>query len=348
MFGKTRLGKSNVVKLLAEDLILATDPGLTLAPGDLRLLPPNSVGQLIFDQDGEYSNDNPQDGNASLASKYKTRCQVYALTPKSATPSKPLKLNFYEYPADAHQVLGSLLRDENRLGSIYVNAFTSVAIPDPETVSVMPIQEQKRPLRKIQMYWAILHAAGFPANEARLRAMKGMSFDPGFNAPVRQAAYTFAGRATVPSAPASLDELEQELRIMVRANRNAQLQSSGSGGALFDSDDVALLDFLDPKPGQSGTSYLKPYRMYHDPQAGTFVQEILILLDGGQTVLLDLGNANEVIMRYFSTMLTTAVFQHQVEKFTNNNLGDHYVQLYFEEAHNLFPRTDTDLTQISH
>ena len=80
MFGKTRLGKSNVVKLLAENLILATAPALP--GGKPGPLPPGSVGQLIFDQDGEYSNDNPQDGNYSLASAHAARCQVYALTPK--------------------------------------------------------------------------------------------------------------------------------------------------------------------------------------------------------------------------------------------------------------------------
>jgi len=38
-----------------------------------------------------------------------------------------------------------------------------------------------------------------------------------------------------------------------------------------------------------------------------------------------------------------AVFQHQEEKFVENQLpGNDYIQLYFEEAHNLFPK-DEDL-----
>ncbi len=47
-------------------------------------------------------------------------------------------------------------------------------------------------------------------------------------------------------------------------------------------------------------------------------------------------------MRYFSKELSNAVFAHQTEKFTNNDLGSHYTQLYFEEAHNLFAAGDTD------
>src|SRR5262245_56449623 len=45
MFGKTRLGKSNVVKLIAQGMLETTRND-------------HSVGQLIFDINGEYANDN--------------------------------------------------------------------------------------------------------------------------------------------------------------------------------------------------------------------------------------------------------------------------------------------------
>ena len=147
MFGKTRLGKSNVVKLIAQSLIETTDlqqadfeiSGTTLhalknagTPDDvleklarksevvnakgidefqdkvLSVLTESEkeahsdsivellhavVGQLIFDINGEYANDNPQDDSRSLASAYPDRCSIYALNPKPSTPSSPLKLN---------------------------------------------------------------------------------------------------------------------------------------------------------------------------------------------------------------------------------------------------------------
>ena len=37
---------------------------------------------------------------------------------------------------------------------------------------------------------------------------------------------------------------------------------------------------------------------------------------------------------------------HQESKFVNNKLNNTYVQLYFEEAHNLFPVKDSDLTGV--
>ncbi|GAI20731.1 unnamed protein product, partial [marine sediment metagenome] len=38
--------------------------------------------------------------------------------------------------------------------------------------------------------------------------------------------------------------------------------------------------------------------------------------------------------------LEIAVFRHQTTKFTTNSLGNHFIQLYFEEAHNLFGYND--------
>jgi DNA helicase HerA-like ATPase len=64
------------------------------------------------------------------------------------------------------------------------------------------------------------------------------------------------------------------------------------------------------------------------------------------TIILDLGNATDEIRRYFSDMLSKAVFARQEEKFVSNKLADHFVQLYFEEAHNLFPRDDKEITGV--
>jgi DNA helicase HerA-like ATPase len=85
---------------------------------------------------------------------------------------------------------------------------------------------------------------------------------------------------------------------------------------------------------------------FHDPKAADFVNEVLGLLDKGQTVILDLGNATDEIRRYFSDYLSKAIFGHQERKFVNNKLGQTFVQLYFEEAHNIFPPDGKDLTGV--
>ena len=338
MFGKTRLGKSNVVKLIAQGMLDATALD-------------NSVGQLIFDVNGEYANDNPQDGNTSIRSANDKRCQVYALTERPTTPSKPLRLNFFEQPDSCMEVIASMLAQDNKTSN-YVRAFAGVKLPAIDSIAGLPEAEKARPIRKIQMYWAILHKAGFAADENRLRALSLVArhtkhFDPHFNQALRTAAHQAIRNAAPPKDPASLDELVAELEVMAKFRRddpnNAALMSGSK--PMFDPDDGYLLEFLSPSSG-SGPTILKPYSEYHAPNAGDFIADILKLLDTGKTVILDLGNATDTLRRYFADMLSRAVFGHQEKKFVSNTLGSHHVQLYFEEAHNLFPVNDKDLAGV--
>lgn len=340
MFGKTRLGKSNVVKLIVQGILEATKID-------------DSVGQLIFDINGEYANDNPQDNDCSIRSAYANRTQVYALTKRAETPSKPLRLNFYERPESCIGVIKSLLEKDSR-NSDYIRSFTNVELPSIESILSLPSEKRDRSIRKIQIYWAILHKAGFPTNSDKLIA-KGLSgynakgFNPHFSKTLREAAYKFAGEKSIPDHPESLDELVSELEVIghfVRENSTDKaLKSTSSGSGILDASDIALLRFLKPNSNSSGPIILRAYLPLHSPNAGNFIEEILNLLDNGKTVILDLGNATDAIRRYFSDMLSWEVFGHQEKKFVTNKLKENYVQLYFEEAHNLFPQND-DVTTI--
>jgi len=326
MFGKTRLGKSNVVKMIAQSILETTKST-------------NNVGQVIFDINGEYANDNPQDGNCSLATAYKDRCDVYALTPKEKTKSKPLKINFYEHPDASIAVLSSLIKEAGRDSSNYIKSFLSVDVPSVSDVQSMPKFEVTRSRRKILMYWAILHKAGFSVQEDNLKPIL-RGFDPELNKEAQERLYG-KDESKWPEI-ATLDDLVTQLEKAIEANRATKLASSTKGKDLFDPDDVALLDFLRPKGGASGPTIIQPYKKYHDYNAGNFVTEIIQLLNKGRTVILDLGNAPPEVMEYFSKQLSTAVFYEQVDKFSNDKLGNHFVELYFEEAHNLFAPTDKD------
>lgn len=339
MFGKTRLGKSNVVKLIAQAIIDATETD-------------NSVGQLIFDINGEYANDNPQDGNLSIRSANASRCEVYSIVNRPLTPSLPLKLNFYEQPDSCLPILAALLEESNQSAQ-YVRAFAAVQLPNMGDIPTLPSNQQTRAVRKIQMFWASLKKAGFPADETRLRGLglrgrNASHFNPGFSQPLRDAAWGAAGQNPVPSTANTLDELRRELEVVIdfmRANHGNPLLQTGNGNDLFDADDQSLLNFLKPVTG-GGPVMLRPFLGYHHPYASNIVQDVLSKLDAGKTVILDLGNANDRIRRYFSDLLSKAVFAHQEQKFTSNNFCGHFMQIYFEEAHNLFPRDAADLTDV--
>lgn len=338
MFGKTRLGKSNVVKLIAQSILETTNED-------------HSVGQLIFDVNGEYANDNPQDGNYSLRSAYEDRCSVYALTQRETTPSKPLKLNFYEQPSSTIQIIARLLEQDNQ-NAQYVRSFSSVSLPSISEIKETADRSSKyRGIRKIQMYWAILAKAGFEADTTRLRSLGltggGASapnhFDPHFRQEIINAVYG-GEDYTAPTDVESLRlHLEKVAEFAAQNSGDPVLQKNGK--PIFDADDEALLKFLKPATG-GGPLMLRPYRQYHDKNAGNFVEEIIQELDAGKTVILDLGNAADEIRMYFSDLLSKAVFNHQEKKFTSNNLANHYIQLFFEEAHNLFPRESSDFRGV--
>lgn len=330
MFGKTRLGKSNVVKLIAQSLIETTSVT-------------NNVGQLVFDINGEYANDNPQDDSSSLKSGYPERCEVYALTKKQSTDSKPLRLNFYENPESSHKIIATLLKETGKDTSIYISSFLSVDIPSIESIKELPPDEEKRAKRKILMYWAILHQAGYPANIGKLKGLMGV--DPQFNQGVRCSIYGVGSISQCPTVN-SLDALAEEFERCAGADRDTKLKST-SGKDLFDADDRAILGFLRPVSLTSaGPKIIQAFRKYHDPNAGDFVEEIIKLLDNGKTVIIDLGNAPPEVTNYFSVYLSKAIFHNQVDKFSNDKLGNHYLQLYFEEAHNIFPSREQDEVDI--
>ncbi len=330
MFGKTRLGKSNVVKLIAQSLIETTSVT-------------NNVGQLVFDINGEYANDNPQDDSSSLKSGYPERCEVYALTKKQNTDSKPLRLDFYENPESSHKIIATLLKEAGKDTSIYISSFLSVDLPSIESLKELPPDEEKRAKRKILMYWAILYHAGYPANIGKLKGLMGV--DPQFNQGVRCSIYGVGSISQCPTVN-SLDALAEEFERCAEADRDTKLKST-SGKDLFDADDRAILGFLRPVSLTSaGPKIIQAFRKYHDPNAGDFVEEIIKLLDNGKTVIIDLGNAPPEVTNYFSVYLSKAIFHNQVDKFSNDKLGNHYLQLYFEEAHNIFPSREQDEVDI--
>ncbi len=336
MFGKTRLGKSNVVKLIAQGMIDATKEK-------------KNVGQLIFDINGEYANDSDQD-EVSLRSANPDRCVVYALTKRPQTESKDLKLNFYEEPSSCKSIIGTFLENEGK-NSNYISAFRSVELSTFKEIKLIEdYSEKSHAIRKIQIYWSILYAAGFSANENNLKQIREMHsgslrpLDPHFNKDIMSELYK-DGEIPQVNSLEQMCELYKKAANYIKENGDLLTGTGKNQKSYFDVDEKALLGFLVPKSG-SGPSILSGYRTYHSPNASDFVTEIISLLDSGNTVILDLGNARDSLRKYFSDLLSAKVFGHQEEKFVNNKLGDSYIELYFEEAHNLFPPVTKDNQDI--
>ena len=200
------------------------------------------------------------------------------------------------------------------------------------------------------------YKAGYDIDETKLKEIFKSGFDPNYKKKLRESIY----RNESPPTIDTLEKLKNEFELIARFIRKREYREgdeqeegndqeekrnvllSDSGRNLFEYDDKSLLNFLEPPYGRAGTKTIQAFWRWHNKNAGDFVNEILNLLDVGKTIILDLSNADTEVIRYFSTDLSEAIYQHQVEKFTNNSLIrddgiNHYIQLYFEEAHHLFP-----------
>jgi hypothetical protein len=340
MFGKTRLGKSNTVKLIIKNIIQLTNHEKTY-----------SVGQLIFDINGEYAFINEKDGT-SIKEMFKENCEVYTLNPNKPE-YKELKINFFENAKNGMQILKDLLY-QNGEDAHYVKSFSNLEISNPEEIKNYAKDVRLRPLRKLLFYWAILVKAGFQIDENKelnlLKEIESPSFDFGLNSEAIKLIWgqDNNGKNIGPKSGKTLEDLKEDVYAIssyIKSNGHSELKST-TKKPLFDEEDLALINFFQPKSG-TGATILREYQMYHSQNAVNYKKEIIEELDQGKTIILDLSNANDSIRRYFADLLSKAVFAHQEKKFSENNLKNNYIQMYFEEAHNVFKiNNPNDVTDI--
>jgi hypothetical protein len=207
--------------------------------------------------------------------------------------------------------------------------------------------------RQESLYRCILHEAGFdhrPHATVKLHMNKAVRADVAVRLP----------SLAEPDADGT-PRLPQELPVHAAAGAykamwegydpSLAVFSTDSGKEYLDETAKSMLTILAKcRAGGggfvSGYSKLVPLRRYHCRDAGRLLDEIAEAVDASKTVILDLSNAPEELSAFFGGMVCSAVFKRQMDKFTSDALGDHFVQFYFEEAHNLFPRDDRDLRNI--
>jgi len=120
-----------------------------------------------------------------------------------------------------------------------------------------------------------------------------------------------------------------------------------------DEDLKAILIFLTKRrfPDKSGpvNGYVKLRRLVdlHQNSSDTsFEATILQQLRGGKIVIVDLSQGDPQIQQIYSEQICWAIFKDAMDRFVNAK-SSNFVQFYFEEAHNLFPKKDDkDLGQV--
>ncbi|WP_104740332.1 ATP-binding protein [Helicobacter bizzozeronii] len=320
-FGMTRTGKSNTIKIV----LMAIEK----LNQERKKRDEPQIGQIIFDVNGEYTFANQQD-NTCIYDKLRDTNNVrrFSLSLSKTRGHEEVQAIQYDFYNDKtlEESFG-LFRDEVALlkSSDYIKAFTAVDMFDREGDD----QEAKRhKQRKKAIYKCILYRAKFlPEQDYQVKFTK----------------FTLQGGGTpINNEPKYHEGVSLEVACLYFEGLDFRKLDAKYEK---DKDFEALLKVLQATR-VSGYKALMGLRHLHSTQGGKdYKQEIDSALRAGQIVLVDLSSASTEVQEKYITRLCAYIFAKSMEKFTNDQTPE-FIQMYFEEAHNIFPKDDKDLKNI--
>lgn len=367
LFGMTRTGKSNTVKKIieatAEISKKAPVKGLPKKPvgteshlqsslfpdldGKLPFTkegaPRFPVGQIIFDINGEYANPNLQDEGTAIYELYKNDVTRYSVLEKPEF--KVMKVNFYKELEAGFELIRGYLENKS-LNTDYVDNFSAVDLPQGEN-SDGDFSTKNRNERIVAAYLCCLFKAGFQQPQdfkVRFAGNKEINEE--------------VGSGIDPSKGISLEKATSWFEwVWKNYEENSFFKSyeKKEGHEWADDDLKALMIFLSgyKKPGEknsvSGYKKIRTrelHELHTNVASRSFSDEIPELLRSGKIVIVDLSQGSETVQAIYSEKICKSLFNDSMSRFIQN-LPNNFIQFYFEEAHNLFPKKeDKDLSSI--
>jgi hypothetical protein len=347
LFGKTRMGKSNTVKVIA-DTILSSKLG---------------VGQVIFDPSGEYTYVNPQD-RTSLYAMHRDKCVRYSLAPRAISSEqargfpapKNLRVNFYESVPVGHSLIQQLWDTTHATKPNYMQPILNWAPPDLSEEPDLAGNPSgfAHFWRTMSMWFALLRLSEFvPQRDDDLVPVN-------FKDTVKRHLISQLGSSLRLYEKGGEQKLatKQPLRVLpaiyrevavlweARKNDSAWFGTTSDGSPYFNGAEQAMLRILKDDGTISGKQYFVPFKGYHDPAGSNTFEEISGHVQAGKTVVVDFARADEQVRRNLSERICQKILADMMRLFGDDELGDRFVVLYFEEAHELFPAADRDLNNV--
>jgi len=349
LFGKTRMGKSNTIKIIADGI----------------LRHPRDVAQLIFDPSGEYTYINEQD-RTSLYALNPMRCRRYSLAPRLPQReadlgfARPLSLrvNFYDSPSIAIPLFQSLFDTQFSNRPNYI-----LPLLDWQPTDAGDAPDRNSDHRAFCRFWrttGLWYAALQRAEYDATKDLQKETIHVPLRAPIKAllaqipevaAVARIKQRNGIPHIDddqpfGSLPIIYEKVFGFWRDRANGtHFPDSDDGTPYFTLVDQVFLRILGDRT-ISGVIYLRPFRAYHDREGRNAEREIVAHLDMGRTVMVDYANAPEGVVEALSRRIAGAVLSRMMQRFAENDLGEHFVLIYFEEAHRLFKADDRDINGV--
>ena len=359
LFGMTRTGKSNTTKIIAKSVF------------DLRFdsEEPLSIGQIIFDPNGEYANENVQDANdeqnpSALKNVWQSNDNgqqediiTYGILPHPNDPDRRLMLlNFY---ADENLQIGKEIIDAFLTGDTtrYIANFRQIVFetPDPNDRSATT-----RYNRRVLAYRALLAKAGFQLPEDlqpdtrhlfNQRLLEHMR-DSGSNrvADYRSAATVFQNQnPTWDQLHTAFEHLshfvtEQNSGYSQFENWYVNERPNASGDTWADGDFRTILQMFYYPNGARLIGQARPQhtnRIIED-----YAVAIYNHLVEGRLVIIDQSSGEPEVNQSSAERIMWQIFRENQRRFREGD-DPPDILIYIEEAHNLLPSgSDLELENV--
>lgn len=319
VFGMTRMGKSNTMKILATAIFQHSQEA-----GE-------KIGQLLFDPAGEYANVNVQDETA-LAQIGPNHVTIFRFGASGAEEGvKGLTTNFFE--DDTIEVTWSIVRQYLPQGrSDYIDDFRAADVLGPERPEDDRSSWNRAERRRAALYATFLRAdfkpptgwsVAFKANKDVVSAVNGVLRHSG-RPPIESGRYG--------TLYLSATQLVEWMDALIQASTSSDFPDDW-----IDSQMDAILTFFSGRVG-SGYKLLSGLRVFHSPaQTRDYADEVLGDLADGKIVIIDLSLGSETVLKFVSERIVNHIVNHAAERFREGKELRN-LQIYIEEAHRLFNR----------
>lgn len=334
LLGMTRTGKSNTAKIIIAKTFIASE--------NRRKVGKTPIGQLIFDPQGEYANENTQDESA-IAGLGEQHVRIFKFGADGSQPHvRPLAVNFFD-PKQISTVQGLISATLSSQGSAgYVADFAATDFTGGADSADFGAKNHASRGR-LGLYAALLRA-GF-------KAPVGFEVDVSMS---REFANVLAEHLHLPEFVASHKGYvripgEHVVSVVLAI---AELRENSDDGAKSFGKELPWTTTEAMATGKSSSNsgkvrgYLNliPMRAFHDPHVSDDVAEAIYqeLLEG-RIVIVDLHIGSDKVIQTLSETITEHLLERHTDAFTKGEEPGH-VQVMLEEAHNLFSskRYDND------